>query len=138
MRLATILIAALTTAAAVPGAAADAGAPAKKRGVVFVANAEDGTVSVADARRLRVLRTIDVLPDGEDATVGEDDPIQAAVGQELVEAAGGENFVQDQDVSPDGRTLYVARGHRGDVAAFRIRTGELLWKSRSAACAPTT
>ena len=26
-------------------------------------------------------------------------------------------YAQDQDVSPDGRTLYVSRGHRGDVAA---------------------
>jgi DNA-binding beta-propeller fold protein YncE len=46
----------------------------------------------------------------------------------VIEAAGGENYAQDQDVSPDGRILYVSRGHRGDVAAFRIRTGEMLWK----------
>jgi DNA-binding beta-propeller fold protein YncE len=32
------------------------------------------------------------------------------------------------DVSPNGRTLYVSRGHRGDVAAFNIRTGRLRWK----------
>ncbi len=138
--------AAVGIAAAAAGAvgAAGAGAPrvtdgearpgaghggAEKRGVVFVANAEDGTVSIVDARRLRVLRTIDVLPDGAAATVGDDDAVQALAGQQLIELAGGENFVQDQDVSPNGRVLYVSRGHRGDVAAFRIRTGELLWKT---------
>ena len=31
-------------------------------------------------------------------------------------------------MSPDGRTLYVSRGHRGDVAAFSIKSGRLLWK----------
>ena len=97
------------------------------RDVMLVANAEGGTVSVVDARRLRVLKTIDVLPDGPEAGL-EDNPTQALLGQQIVEAAGGKNYAQDQDVSPDGRTLYVSRGHRGDVAAFSIRTGKLLWK----------
>jgi DNA-binding beta-propeller fold protein YncE len=114
------------------GAAAPSGPPGQddrgKRPVVFVANAEGGTVSIVDVRRLEVVREIDVLPDGEDATVGEDDPAQALFEQRLVEAAGGENFAQDQDISPDGRVLYVSRGHRGDVAAFDLRSGAMLWK----------
>jgi DNA-binding beta-propeller fold protein YncE len=97
------------------------------RDVVLVANAEGGTVSIVDTRRLRVVKTIDVLPDGPSAGL-EDNPAQALLGQQIVEAAGGKNYAQDQDVSPDGRTLYVSRGHRGDVAAFDIRTGELRWK----------
>lgn len=114
---------------AVPASAtAGDGAKHHMRGAMFVANAEGGTVSVVNARRLRVVREIDVLPDGPDATLGEDDPLQAAIEQRLVEAAGGKNYAQDQDVSPDGRVLYVSRGHRGDVAAFRIRTGTMLWK----------
>lgn len=103
-------------------------APAPQRDVVFVANAEGGTVSVVDARTFRVLREIDVLPDGDEATLGEDDPAQAIAGQRIVEAAGGKNYAQDLDLSPDGRTLYVSRGHRGDVAAFDLATGELRWK----------
>lgn len=103
-------------------------AAAEARDVVLVANAEGGTVSVVDAKRLEVVKTIDVLPDGERAMVGSDDPVQALAGQRIVEAAGGSNFAQDQDVSPDGRTLYVSRGHRGDVAAFDIASGRLLWK----------
>ena len=107
---------------------ATAAGAAGKRDVVLVANAEGGTVSIVDAQRFAVLRTIDVLPDGERAEVGSDDPAQALLGQRIVEAAGGRNFAQDQDLSPDGRTLYVSRGHRGDVAAFDLASGELLWK----------
>jgi DNA-binding beta-propeller fold protein YncE len=99
------------------------------RPVVFVANAEAGTVSLLDARSFRVLRTLDVLPDGREAQLGEDAPVQALVGQRVVEAGGGINYVQDQDLSPDGRTLYVSRGHRGDVAAFDLASGDLLWKA---------
>ena len=114
-----------------PTAAASVGGLPKgsagARDVMLVANAEGGTVSVVDARRLRVLKTIDVLPDGPEAGL-EDNPTQALLGQQIVEAAGGKNYAQDQDVSPDGRTLYVSRGHRGDVAAFSVRTGKLLWK----------
>ena len=123
-------LAAVVAALLAPAAAAGSGAqgvPAGTPGarpVVLVANAEGGTVSVVDARRLRVLRTIDVLPDGRRATF-EEDPAHAAAGQRLVEAAGGDNFAQDLDVAPGGRTLYVSRGHRGDVAAFDLGTGRL-------------
>ena len=97
------------------------------REVVLVANAEGGTVSLVDPRRLRVLREIDVLPDGAEPGLL-DNPTQALLGQRVVEAAGGKNYAQDQDVSPNGRILYVSRGHRGDVAAFNIRSGRLRWK----------
>ena len=116
------LLAALAAALVLP-------ATASAREVVVVANAEGGTVSIVDAKRLRVLREIDVLPDGKQTTF-EDDPAHALFGQQIVEAAGGPNFAQDVDLAPDGRTLYVSRGHRGDVAAFDIATGELLWKLR--------
>ena len=107
---------------------AEAADPAPKVPVVLVANAEGGTVSIVDASRLAVVKELDVVPDGEQAAVGEDDPAHALAGQRLVEAAGGTNLAQDQDVSPDGRTLYVSRGHRGDVAAFDIASGRMLWK----------
>jgi YVTN family beta-propeller protein len=121
----------LLAAAALVLAAATAvtAAPAQgSRDVVFVANAEAGTVSLVDARTFAVLKTLDVLPDGPDAQVGEDAPAQALLGQRVVEAAGGTNYAQDQDLAPDGRTLYVSRGHRGDVAAFDLASGAMLWK----------
>ena len=110
----------------VPATASASGVqgPAEGREVVLVANAEGGTVSVVDARSFVVLRELDVLPDGPQA----DDPGQGALRQPIIEAAGGRNYAQDQDLSPDGRTLYVSRGHRGDVAAFDLASGALLWK----------
>jgi YVTN family beta-propeller protein len=121
---------ALAAAALVLSAAPSQGAPAAaRRPVVFVANAEGGTVSIVDARSFRVLKTLDVLPDGRNARVGEDAASQALLGQRVVEEAGGLNYAQDQDLSPDGRTLYVSRGHRGDVAAFDLATGTMLWKT---------
>jgi DNA-binding beta-propeller fold protein YncE len=120
---------ALLAAALVATLPASAAAQPDARDVVFVANAEAGTVSLVDAVTFDVLAELDVLPDGPDARVDEDDPVQALLGQQVVEAAGGINWVQDQDVSPDGRTLYVSRGHRGDVAAFDLATGEQRWKT---------
>ena len=121
---------ALATALGAPAAlAAVPSRPPAGVPVVFVANAEGGTVTLLDARTFRPLKELDVLPDGPAATVGEDDPVQALVGQRVVEAAGGTNYAQDQDVAPDGRTLYVSRGHRGDVAAFDLASGRMLWKS---------
>ena len=121
------LLVALLLVLLLPSATASASGvqgPPSGREAVLVANAEGGTVSVVDARTFAVLREIDVLPDGERA----DDPGQAALRQPVIEAAGGRNFAQDLDLSPDGRTLYVSRGHRGDVAAFDLASGELVWK----------
>lgn len=125
--LAVVLAVGGTASAATEGSGTPAGGDL--RDVVLVANAEAGTVSIVDLERLEVAGELDVLPDGPDAEPGEDDPAQALIGQRIVEAAGGDNWVQDQDVSPDGRTLYVSRGHRGDVAAFDLATGELRWKT---------
>ncbi|MFW5876617.1 MAG: YncE family protein [Myxococcota bacterium] len=100
----------------------DDDAPGGERAVVFVAGAEGGTVTVVDAEGLEVLGVIDVLPDGPEP----EDPERAQITSTL-NAAAGANFAQDQDVAPDGRTLYVSRGHRADVAAFEVATGARLW-----------
>ncbi len=90
LRGATLLLACAALASAPsPAAAADAGGVKDGREVMLVANAEDGTVAVVDARSFRVLRRVNVLPDGPNATVGEDDPAQALIRQQVVEAAGG-------------------------------------------------
>ncbi|WP_205696529.1 hypothetical protein [Conexibacter sp. SYSU D00693] len=111
-----------------PAAQADVQGPAKGREVVLVANAEGGTVSILDAHTAKVLRSVDVLPDGARPSVDQGDPPFALVNQQLITGVGGVNVAQDQDLSPDGTTLYVSRGHRGDVAAFDLRTGDLRWK----------
>ncbi len=99
---------------------------AEMRDVVFVANGEGGTVDLIDADTLELVRSLNVIPDGESPDPAEDP--EQAIAFPLVVGAAGDNFAQDLDVSPDGTTLYVSRGHRGDVAALDIASGNLLWR----------
>ena len=79
--------------------------------IAVVANAEAGTVALVDVAARSILGTIDVNP-----------------ARAKSEGPGRPNYAQDTDVSPDGRTLYVSRGYLGDVAAFDIASGRLLWQ----------
>jgi DNA-binding beta-propeller fold protein YncE len=79
--------------------------------IALVANAQAGTVALLEVASRSILGTIDVNP-------------ERAKG----EGPGATNYAQDTDVSPDGRTLYVSRGYLGDVAAFDIASGRLLWR----------
>jgi DNA-binding beta-propeller fold protein YncE len=79
--------------------------------IALVANAQDGTVALVDVASRSVLGAIDVNPAGVKR-----------------EGPGAPNYAQDTDVSPDGRTLYVSRGYLGDVAAFDIASGRILWQ----------
>jgi DNA-binding beta-propeller fold protein YncE len=79
--------------------------------IAFVANAEGGSVSLIDVAARKIVATVDTNPD-----------------KTVVERPGTPNYVQDTDVSPDGRTLYVSRGYLGDVAAFELATGRQLWR----------
>ncbi|HEY9436807.1 MAG TPA: PQQ-binding-like beta-propeller repeat protein, partial [Blastocatellia bacterium] len=79
--------------------------------IAMVANSQAGTVALVDVASRSVLGDIDVNP----ARVKSEGP-------------GAPNYAQDTDVSPDGRTLYVSRGYVGDVAAFDIASGRLLWQ----------
>jgi hypothetical protein len=79
-----------------------------------------GTVSIFDARSFKVLRTIDVLPDG--------DPLDSPETRVLVEIAGA-NYAQDQDLSRDVSPPYrrilhapAARSPGGQRVEARIRT----------------
>jgi len=103
-----------------------AAGPAAARQVVLVGNLADGTVTVVDADGFRVLGRIDVIPDGDTPQ----DPVQAAAYPALV-GAKGVNYVQGLAVSPDGQTLYVSRGFLGDVAAFSIADGAMLWRAQT-------
>jgi DNA-binding beta-propeller fold protein YncE len=97
-----------------------------KRDVLFVANRRSGTVSLVETETFENVRTIDVLPDGEEpSATGR--PVDRTA-YPAVTAFAGENFAEHVAVSPDGRTLYVSRGHRADVAAFDVESGDLLWK----------
>ncbi len=101
------------------------------REIAFVANAVGGTITLIDLDDLAVVGEMNVLPDGD--TVGFfRDPIQSVIGQPIIQRFGGLNFAQDTDLSPDGRVLYVARGHLGDVAAFDVASSDLMWRHRVA------
>lgn len=93
------------------------------RPVLLTANSVAGTVTLIDARSLRRLGHINIIPDGDTPQ----DPAQAAIYPALVKAQGV-NYAQGIAVSPNGRILYVSRGYLGDVAAFRIATGKELWR----------
>ncbi len=97
------------------------------REIAFVANAVGGTVTLIDLEDLTVVGEFSVVPDGERVSYFRD-PIQSVIGQPLIQRFGGLNFAQDTDISPDGRVLYVARGHLGDVAAFDVASGDLMWR----------
>ena len=78
--------------------------------IALVANGESGTVTLVDLATLTVVGTVEVNP-----------------ARTVRRGPGRPNYAQDTDVSPDGRTLYVSRGYLGDVAAFDLTTGRLLW-----------
>jgi DNA-binding beta-propeller fold protein YncE len=78
--------------------------------IALVANAEAASVALVDVAARTIVGTVDVNP----ARLKREGP-------------GAPNYAQDTDISPDGRTLYVSRGYVGDVAAFDIGSGRLLW-----------
>ncbi len=80
--------------------------------IALVANAQDATIALLDVATRSIIGRIDVNP-----------------GRLKGSGAGAPNYAQDTDVSPDGKTLYVSRAHLGDVAAFDMVTGKLLWET---------
>jgi DNA-binding beta-propeller fold protein YncE len=78
--------------------------------IALVANAEAANVVLVDVATRSIVGVIDVNPTHARA-----------------QGPGRPNYAQDTDVSPDGRTMYVSRGYLGDVAAFDIASGKLLW-----------
>lgn len=96
--------------------------------VMVTSNAADGSVSLLDATDFEHVRTISVYPDD-----GDDDPLEDAFVDrfepEILNAFARENYLEHANLSPDGRTLYAARGHVGDVVAVDVETGEKRWET---------
>ncbi len=97
------------------------------RSMAFVANAVAGTVSVIDLENYAVVSTLDVTPDGKRVAPARN--LSQWFAQPRLEESGGLNYAQDTDLSRDGTVLFVSRGFLGDVAAFDLRTGALLWRT---------
>jgi YVTN family beta-propeller protein len=109
--------------------------------VLLVGNSVAGTVSFIDGQSFQNLGNVNVIPDLQ-ARLAEinADGVRAAAYMEILqiqtlkhfEPAGGQRFVDDVFVSPDGNTLYVSRSNLGDVAAFDLSTAgvPMLWHTR--------
>jgi YVTN family beta-propeller protein len=131
--LAVLLTAATTGPAGTatpPNAVSLVAAPAAStRDLVLVGNNNAGTVSVIDAHTFARLFDIDIKPDLVDRLA--EMTLAQRAGYELVKVQmGGDKFVDDLAVSPDGRTMYVSRSNLADVAAFDIGARQLLWHTR--------
>jgi DNA-binding beta-propeller fold protein YncE len=109
--------------------ARDSSGPASgpTREIAFVSNVVDGSVTLLDPAGQQVVDTLDIIPDGRRVQLFRD-PLQW-LAQDLLQSRAGLNFAQDTDLSRDGTVLFVARGFLGDVAAFDIASGALLWRT---------
>ena len=108
--------------------------------VLLVGNSVAGTVSFLDGHTFANLGTLDVAPDMQQRLgVINTDPIHA-IAYALItqnqkikhfEPAGGQRFVDDVFLSPDGTRLYVSRSNLGDVAAFDLTSAAhpMLWRT---------
>jgi len=128
-----ILLAAAMVAAtaAAPAAAASPATPhvTALKNVLLVGNSQTGSVSFIDENGFAVLGSFSVIPDLQQR-INEMDPIQR-IGYETVKGIeGGDRFVDDAALTPDGRRLIVSRGNLDDVAAFDLATKQELWHTR--------
>jgi YVTN family beta-propeller protein len=97
------------------------------RNVMVVGNSEAGTVSFLDGANFANLGSVNVTPDLAERLAGMT-PLERA-GYEIVRAQkGGDRFVDDVAVSPDGRTLYVSRSNLADTIAFDLTTHQIRWR----------
>jgi DNA-binding beta-propeller fold protein YncE len=122
-------------------ASTDEGGAPTTRDVLLVGNSVAGTVSFIDEHTFDNLGSVDVIPDLQDrlAEINADPARQLAYQVILkdqtlkhFEPDGGQRFVDDVFVSPDGNTLYVSRSNLGDVAAFDLSSDgvPMLWHTR--------
>ncbi|GGO95871.1 YncE family protein [Wenjunlia tyrosinilytica] len=101
------------------------------RDVLLVGNSVAGTVSFLDGRTYENLGSMNVIPDLQ-AILDGMNPIERALYEQVRKEAGGDKFVDDAQMSKDGRTLYVSRGNLGDAAAFDVASRTMLWRTHVA------
>jgi YVTN family beta-propeller protein len=122
------------------GSDPDAGGRRSLRDVLLVGNSVSGSVSFLDARTFENLGSIDVIRDFDQVKADIDADLIRFIAYPIVknaqlihhfEPGGGDRFVDDLFVSPDGTVLYVSRSNLGDVAAFDLtKPGQpRLWRT---------
>ena len=117
--------------ASVPALARTHSATSALRDVVLVGNSVSGTVSFLDGHTFSNLGSLNVIPDLQQR-FAEMSPIDWAGYEAVKQQEGGDRFVDDLAVSPDGRTLYVSRGNLADLVAFDLVTHQMLWRFKVA------
>jgi DNA-binding beta-propeller fold protein YncE len=111
------------------------------RDVLLVGNSVSGRVSVLDGHSFENLGSVDIIPDLDERLAEINGDVLRSVAYNGVKAgqvvdhfepSGGERFVDDVFVSPDGNTLYTSRSNLGDVAAFDLaQAGQpMLWHTQ--------
>src|SRR6266568_3322559 len=123
-----IVVSILSINQAAPLARASTAASSLQK-VVLIGNSVSGTVSFLDGHTFSNLGSFNVIPDLQQRLAEiEANPI-AWIGYEQVkQVEGGDRFVDDIAVSPDGHTLYVSRGNLADLVAFDLITHQMLWR----------
>jgi DNA-binding beta-propeller fold protein YncE len=135
---ALLLLASCTSAAPEDELSAELAEPSM-RDVVLVGNSVAGTVSFLDGTTYANLGSVDVLPDLAQRLADIKGNFLHSIAYGIItdhqkmkhfEPAGGQRFVDDVFVSPDGTRLYVSRSNLGDVAAFDLTTAShpMLWR----------
>jgi YVTN family beta-propeller protein len=116
------------------------GAGSPMRDVLLVGNGVGGTVSFLDACTFESLGSVNIIPDMTEVMgLINSDPLRLIAypvikSNQLLhhfEPGGGDRFLDDVFVSPEGTTIYVSRSNLGDVAAFDLtKAGHpRLWRS---------
>jgi YVTN family beta-propeller protein len=99
--------------------------------VVLVGNSVSGTVSFLDGQTFSNLGSFNVIPDLQQRL--DQMTVDEKIGYALVkQQEGGDRFVDDMAVSPDGQTLYVSRANLADLVAFNLVTHQMLWRFKVA------
>ena len=110
------------------------------RDVLLVGNGVAATVSFIDAHTFENLGSVNILPDREEVMAAINADLLRSVAQSAIKSAqllhhfepgGGDRFLDDVFVSPDGGTIYVSRSNLGDVAAFDLTKPDhpQLWRN---------
>ncbi|HEU4422595.1 MAG TPA: PQQ-binding-like beta-propeller repeat protein [Pilimelia sp.] len=101
--------------------------PPDRHDVVLIGNSAAGTVSLLDGHTFANLGTFNAIPDLRQR-LDEMDLVERAAYEVIRLQKGGDRFVDDVAVAPDGRTLFVSRSNLADFVAFDLVTGAQLWR----------
>ncbi|WP_394831207.1 serine/threonine protein kinase [Pendulispora rubella] len=98
--------------------------------MLLIGNSVAGTVSFLDGHTFQNLGSFSVIPDLQqrlDAMT----PVEKIAYEVVRGQTGGDRFVDDIFVSPDGRKLYISRGNLCDAVAYDIATKQQLWRFKA-------